>query len=64
VKHWITINEPLQTSVNGYGIGTFAPGGSTDTTKDPYLAAHHQILAHAAAYKVYNDKFKVFIFLL
>ncbi|KAF3329411.1 beta-glucosidase 4 [Carex littledalei] len=58
VKHWITINEPLQTAVNGYGAGIFAPGICTDATNEPYLAAHHQLLAHAAAYKVYEEKFK------
>ncbi|KAJ4810412.1 Beta-glucosidase [Rhynchospora pubera] len=58
VKHWITINEPLQTSVNGYGEGNFAPGIRTDAIKNPCLATHHQLLAHAAAYKVYKEKFK------
>nr|CAD1835722.1 unnamed protein product [Ananas comosus var. bracteatus] len=58
VKHWITINEPLQTAVNGYGVGIFAPGVREDTSIEPYLAAHHQLLAHAAAYAVYKEKFK------
>lgn len=59
VKHWITINEPLQTAVNGYGIGHFAPGGCEGETARCYLAAHYQILAHAAAVDVYRRKFKV-----
>lgn len=59
MKHWITINEPLQTAVNGYGIGHFAPGGCEGQTSRCYLAAHHQILAHAAAVDVYRRKFKV-----
>ncbi|CAO2195565.1 unnamed protein product [Urochloa humidicola] len=58
VKRWITINEPLQTAVNGYGIGVFAPGGCEGETARCYLAAHHQILAHAAAVDVYRRKFK------
>ncbi|GJM92304.1 hypothetical protein PR202_ga08765 [Eleusine coracana subsp. coracana] len=58
VKRWITINEPLQTAVNGYGIGVFAPGGCEGETSRCYLAAHHQILAHAAAVDVYRKKFK------
>ena len=59
VKHWMTINEPLQTAFNGYGIGVFAPGGCEGETARCYLAAHHQILAHAAAVDVYRRKFKV-----
>ncbi|CAL9048642.1 unnamed protein product [Musa banksii] len=58
VKHWITINEPLQTAVNGYGCGIFAPGRRENSSVEPYLAAHHQILAHAAAVSVYRKKFK------
>jgi hypothetical protein len=64
VKCWITINEPLQTAVNGYGIGVFAPGGCEGETSRCYLAAHHQILAHAAAVDVYRRKFKVFSWFL
>ncbi|PIA29605.1 hypothetical protein AQUCO_05800026v1 [Aquilegia coerulea] len=58
VKHWITNNEPLQTAVNGYAIGIFAPGRSEHSLTEPYLAAHHQLLAHAAAVSVYREKFK------
>jgi beta-glucosidase len=59
VKTWITINEPLQTSVNGYGIGIFAPGRHQHSSTEPYLATHHQILAHAAAVSIYRSKYKV-----
>lgn len=59
VKHWITLNEPLQTAVNGYCFGIFAPGRSEHSSTEPYLAAHHQLLAHAAAVAVYREKFKV-----
>ncbi|KAK9138970.1 hypothetical protein Sjap_009564 [Stephania japonica] len=58
VKHWITFNEPLQTAVNGYAVGIFAPGRSEHPLTEPYLAAHYQLLAHAAAVSVYNKKFK------
>ncbi|XP_021843429.1 beta-glucosidase 42 [Spinacia oleracea] len=54
VKHWITFNEPLQTSINGYGIGIFAPG----KREDSYLVAHHQVLAHASAASIYKDKYQ------
>ena len=59
VKHWITVNEPLQTALNGHDIGIFAPGRCENSTIEPYLAAHHQILAHAAAVSVYRSKYQV-----
>ncbi|KAM0947212.1 putative beta-glucosidase [Dioscorea sansibarensis] len=58
VKHWITLNEPLQTTLNAYGHGKFAPGRHENSTVEPYLAAHHQLLAHAAAVAVYRKKYK------
>ncbi|KAL4193724.1 hypothetical protein AMTRI_Chr06g178230 [Amborella trichopoda] len=66
VKHWVTFNEPLQTAVNGYGTGIFAPGRCSDrkhsdlgdSSTEPYLVAHIQLLAHAAAVEVYKRKFK------
>lgn len=59
VKNWITLNEPLQTAVNGYDNGIFAPGRRENSLTEPYLVAHHQILAHAAAVSIYRKKFKV-----
>ncbi|XP_054812429.1 beta-glucosidase 42 [Prosopis cineraria] len=58
VKSWISINEPLQTAINGYDMGIFAPGRSENSSIEPYLAAHHQILAHAAAVSVYRSKYQ------
>ncbi|RDY01362.1 Beta-glucosidase 42, partial [Mucuna pruriens] len=58
VKNWITINEPLQTAINGYDLAIFAPGRGENALIEPYLAAHHQILAHAAAVSVYRSKYK------
>ncbi|XP_004514568.1 beta-glucosidase 42 [Cicer arietinum] len=58
VKNWITLNEPLQTAVNGYDSGIFAPGRCENRSVEPYLAAHHQILAHAAAASIYRSKYK------
>ncbi|VAH82806.1 unnamed protein product [Triticum turgidum subsp. durum] len=58
VKHWITINEPIQTCINAYGVGIFAPGLCKGVAAEPFLAGHHQILAHAAAVDVYRRKFK------
>lgn len=65
VKHWITLNEPHTFSNAGYTSGVFAPGRCSNHTQcnggnsgtEPYLASHHQLLAHAAAVKVYREKF-------
>lgn len=59
VKNWMTINEPLQTAVNGYDTAIFAPGRRENARIEPYLAAHHQILAHAAVVSIYQNKYKV-----
>ncbi|XP_057451606.1 beta-glucosidase 42 [Lotus japonicus] len=58
VKNWITLNEPLQTAIQGYDTATFAPGRCENASVEPYLAAHHQILAHAAAVSIYRSKYK------
>lgn len=59
VKNWITLNEPLQTAVKGYDAGIFAPGRKEKPETEPYLAAHHQLLAHASAVSIYKSKYKV-----
>ncbi|PSR98148.1 Beta-glucosidase [Actinidia chinensis var. chinensis] len=58
VKNWITINEPLQTAVNGYVTGIFAPGRCEHGSTEPYLVAHHQLLAHAEAVSTYRNKYQ------
>lgn len=68
VKFWITLNEPLSFSMNGYSTGTFAPGRCSpyvgnctkgNSATEPYIVAHNLLLAHAAAVKVYRDKYQV-----
>ncbi|CAK7325990.1 unnamed protein product [Dovyalis caffra] len=61
VKHWITLNEPLQTAINGHDTGIFAPGRHEQSSTEPYLASHHQILAHAAAVSIYRSKYQTLI---
>ncbi|KAJ7563891.1 hypothetical protein O6H91_03G129100 [Diphasiastrum complanatum] len=66
VKNWITLNEPHQFSVNGYGTGNHAPGRCSqrsispagNSSTEPYLAAHHALLAHAGAVSVYRKNFQ------
>ncbi|KAK6183901.1 hypothetical protein SNE40_006472 [Patella caerulea] len=54
VPMWLTLNEPWVFTVLGYGSGTFAPG-IVDMAKNPYLATHNAIKAHAEAYHQYHD---------
>ena len=46
VKHWITINEPRVHAVYGYARD-HAPGRSSDPTREPRIALHYMLLAHA-----------------
>jgi beta-galactosidase len=56
VKSWITLNEAWVVAMVCYGTGYFAPGKVSDTF--PYIAAHHQLLAHAKAYRLYDQQFR------
>lgn len=67
VKHWVTMNEPNGFAINGYNGGTFAPGRcsnyegnctSGNSATEPYIAAHHMLLCHSAAVKIYRDKYQ------
>ncbi|KAJ8430225.1 hypothetical protein Cgig2_009403 [Carnegiea gigantea] len=69
VKHWITMNEPHTVAVQGYDTGVFAPGrcsillGSLrceggNSATEPYIVAHHLILAHANAVSIYRSKYQ------
>ena len=70
VKCWITLNEPQVVSCCGHGTGIHAPGRSSDRSlssvgnsqTEPYIVAHNELLAHAAAVKIYNTKFKVYTY--
>ncbi|XP_031255939.1 beta-glucosidase 17-like isoform X3 [Pistacia vera] len=67
VKHWVTVNEPNLFSMTGYATGTDAPGrcsnyigscpeGNSGT--EPYLVAHHLLLCHATAVKLYKKNYQ------
>ena len=56
VKHWITFNEAWVVATLGYGSGIFAPGRSSDI--ETCLAAHNMLLAHAKAYRLYDNEFR------
>lgn len=72
VKNWITLNEVKSIAWSGYGNGMDAPGrcspeygdwckdigGGGDSGSEPYLVAHHSLLAHAKAVKTYRTKYQ------
>ena len=55
MKYWTTINEPQIFGPYGYETRNPNPKPATD----PYLATHNIILAHAAAVKLYREKYQV-----
>lgn len=67
------MNEPWTYTWLGYGTGLNAPGrctesvygnncnsygGGGDSSTEPYIVAHHSILAHATAVKTYREKYQ------
>ncbi|KAL5726147.1 beta-glucosidase [Ranunculus cassubicifolius] len=66
VKNWITINEPTINAQFGYGDGLAPPMRCSpskgckegDSGREPYIVVHHILLAHAAAARLYNEKYK------
>ncbi|RXI04206.1 hypothetical protein DVH24_038480 [Malus domestica] len=68
VKHWITLNEPYNFINFGYASGQLAPGRCSawqnlnctggDSATEPYIVAHHFLLAHAHAVEVYKTKYQ------
>ena len=58
VKHWITFNEPANHAVYGWGRGEHAPGRSRRPNREPYLAGHYMLLAHAYAAARYRSEFQ------
>ncbi|XP_021867248.2 beta-glucosidase 40 isoform X1 [Spinacia oleracea] len=68
VKHWITLNEPHTVASQGYDTGIFAPGRCSillhlfcragNSATEPYIVAHHMLLAHATAVDIYRRKYQ------
>lgn len=57
MKLWLTFNEPLQTTIYGYGSALLAPSLNMSGIAD-YLAGHTVIISHARAYRLYEKEFK------
>ncbi|KAJ4711678.1 putative Beta-glucosidase [Melia azedarach] len=67
VKYWITLNEPQSVCEGGYATGTKAPGRCSNyigscpagnSATEPYIVAHHLILSHATAVKLYKENYQ------
>lgn len=68
VKHWTTISEANAFSLSGYDWGVTPPRRCSypygncsrgDSTTEAYIAAHHILLSHASAYRLYEKNYKV-----
>nr|WPM03618.1 glycoside hydrolase family 1 [Phyllotreta armoraciae] len=57
VEYWMTVNEPKQTCNLGYGSGIFAPGVQSPGEGE-YLCVYHVVLAHATAWRIYDEEFR------
>ncbi|XP_059050571.1 myrosinase 1-like [Achroia grisella] len=57
VKTWITLNEPKQFAVFGYGMSRFAPALNMGGIAE-YLVAKNLLLAHARAWHLYDKEFR------
>ncbi|KAF8095684.1 hypothetical protein N665_0326s0026 [Sinapis alba] len=69
VKHWITINQLYTVPTRGYALGSDAPGRCSpmvdtkqrcyggNSSTEPYIVAHNQLLAHAAAVDLYRNNY-------
>ncbi|KAK7846771.1 beta-glucosidase 11 [Quercus suber] len=67
VSYWTTVNEPNVFVTGGYDLG-FAPPqrcsppfgycSRGNSSTEPYMAAHHILLAHASAARLYHKKYQ------
>ncbi|KAF8850183.1 glycoside hydrolase family 1 protein [Acephala macrosclerotiorum] len=66
VKHWITYNEPGVYTLAGYAAGVHAPARSSnralnsegDSSTEPFIVGHTELISHAYAVKLYREKFQ------
>ncbi|XP_048445027.1 beta-glucosidase 24-like [Pyrus x bretschneideri] len=69
VKNWFTINEPWIMAKMGYDKGVGPPGRCSvqtvfpctnggNSATEPYIVAHHLLLAHASVVELYRKKFQ------
>jgi beta-glucosidase len=57
VKTWITLNEPKQFGLFGYGMKRFAPGINAHGIGE-YIVAKNLVVAHARAWHLYDKEYR------
>ncbi|KAM3959861.1 myrosinase 1 [Aphomia sociella] len=57
VKYWITINQPSDVCINGYGNGEMPPNIKAKGVMD-YVCIKNILLAHARVYRLYVKEYK------
>ncbi|KAJ8715543.1 hypothetical protein PYW07_010025 [Mythimna separata] len=57
VKTWITLNEPKQFLIFGYGMNRFAPNIVSPGIGD-YIAVKNALMAHARAWHLYDKEYR------
>ncbi|KAK7373948.1 hypothetical protein VNO80_07370 [Phaseolus coccineus] len=68
VKYWTTLNEANVNVIMGYDLGFLQPQRCSpspitncsrgNSSTEPYLVAHHMLLAHGSAARVYRQKYQ------
>ncbi|KAG6505132.1 beta-glucosidase 22-like [Zingiber officinale] len=68
VRRWTTFAEPNINALGGFDIAGIAPGRCSspfganckagNSTTEPYIVAHHFLLAHASVVKLYKSKYQ------
>ncbi|KAL6968520.1 glycosyl hydrolase 1 [Sarracenia purpurea var. burkii] len=69
ILHWTTVNEANIFAVGGYDVGGAPPQRCSppfgvrncsrgNSVTEPYIAAHHMLLAHASAARLYKKKYQ------
>ncbi|KAK7339902.1 hypothetical protein VNO77_20588 [Canavalia gladiata] len=68
VKYWTTVNEANVFAIFGYDLGMLPPQRCSpspiancsrgNSSTEPYLVAHHMLLAHALAARLYRKKYQ------
>ncbi|CAG9794703.1 unnamed protein product [Diatraea saccharalis] len=57
VKYWVTINQPNNICMDGYGDKTMAPAINMKGIAD-YICVKNVMVAHAKVYRLYEKKYK------
>ncbi|RCV24089.1 hypothetical protein SETIT_5G056800v2 [Setaria italica] len=67
VTNWTTLNEPNAFALLGYDIGVAPPGRCSEpfgncpngnSVTEPYIVAHHSLLAHSSAVSLYRQMYQ------